>query len=184
MRRIVLVYGLVAGAILAVVMFATFVLPDTVDFDRNEVIGWTAMVLAFVAVYFGIRAYRDEVAGGSVRFGRAFAVGILITLVASACYVAAWEVIYFGGFAPDFFERYAAHSLAESRADGATDAELAAQVAQMRRFAELYRNPIVNVGMTLAEVFPVGLLVTLVSAGVLSRRRGGEAAARPTVAVP
>ena len=59
------------------------------------------MVLAFLLIYFGIRSYRDNVAGGTVRFGRAFAVGALIATVASVCYVATWEVIYFN-FAPDF----------------------------------------------------------------------------------
>ena len=65
------------------------------------IIGYTTMVLAFLLIFFGVRSYRDNVAGGTVRFGRAFAVGALIAVVASLCYVATWEVIYYK-FAPDF----------------------------------------------------------------------------------
>ena len=42
------------------------------------VIGYTTMVIAFLLIFFGVRSYRDNVAGGTVRFGRAFAVGALI----------------------------------------------------------------------------------------------------------
>ena len=59
------------------------------------------MVLAFLLIYFGVRSYRDNVAGGRVGFGRALAVGVLITTLASVCYVATWEVLYFN-FEHDF----------------------------------------------------------------------------------
>jgi len=36
-----------------------------------------------------------------VRFGRAFAIGALSAAVASVCYVATWEVVYFE-LMPDF----------------------------------------------------------------------------------
>jgi hypothetical protein len=36
---------------------------------------------------------------------------------------------------------------------------------------ESYKNPLVNIAYTLLEPMPVGLLVTLVTAGVLSRKR-------------
>ena len=51
---------------------------DAIGFDRGEIIGYTSMVLAFLLIFFGVRSYRDNVAGGTVRFGRAFAVGALI----------------------------------------------------------------------------------------------------------
>ena len=45
-------------------------------------------LMAFLMVYFGVKSYRDNVAGGRVTFGRALQVGLLITVLASACYVA------------------------------------------------------------------------------------------------
>src|SRR4051812_45233336 len=93
MKRIVLVFGLLAGAVMSAMMFIA--LPFSDHGATGMIVGYTTMVLAMLMIYFGVRSYRDNVAGGSVGFGRALAVGALIALVASACYVATWEFIYF-----------------------------------------------------------------------------------------
>ena len=169
MKRIVWTFGLIAGAIMAAMMAIAMAFEKQIG-DKGEVIGYTTMILAFLMVYFGIRSYRDNVMAGVIGFGRALKVGILITLIASACYVAAWEVIY-RTMAPDFAEKYAARAIEKARAGGATEAQLEAQKKAMAKFSEAYKNPVVNVGLTFLEVFPVGVVVVLVSAGVLSRRK-------------
>ena len=131
------------------------------------------MVLAFLMVYFGVRSYRDNVAGGTIRFGRAFGVGLMITAVASVCYVATWEVIYFK-FMPDFADKYAAYDVEKAKKSGGTDAQIAEKQKQMAEFKEMYANPLVNIAYTFLEPLPVGLLFTLVTAGVLSRKRRAE----------
>jgi hypothetical protein len=82
MKRTVLTFGLIGGAIMATMMFATLPFMDKIGFDKGEIIGYTTMILAFMLVFFGIRSYRENVNGGHITFGRACAVGILITLVA------------------------------------------------------------------------------------------------------
>ena len=128
------------------------------------------MVLAFLMVFFGVKSYRDTVGGGSVTFGRAFLVGLMITLVASVCYVVTWQVVYYK-LAPGFVDKYAAYAVEKSKKSGATDAQIAAQAKEMKEFSEMYKNPLVNIAFTLLEPLPVGLLFTFVSAGVLSRKR-------------
>jgi hypothetical protein len=184
MTRIVLTFGLIAGAVLAVMMVVNITYIDEIGFERGEIIGYTTMVLAFLMVFFGIRSYRDHIYGGTISFGKAFAVGLLITLVASACYVTTWEVLYYW-IAPDFGERYAAYMLEQARQDGATEQELAVKAAEMRRFWDTYKNPLINAGYTFIEVFPIGLIVTLVSAGILRRNRAPASTrgAIPTVTI-
>ena len=128
------------------------------------------MVLAFLMVYFGIRSYRDNVAGGSIKFGRALLVGLLITAVAAICYVVTWEIIYYK-VAPDFGDKYAAYAIEKTKRSGATDAQIALQTKEMMEFKEMYKNPLVNIAFTLLEPLPVGILFTLISAGILSRKR-------------
>jgi hypothetical protein len=139
----------------------------TMDFSNSELIGYTSMVLAFISVFLGIRSYREK-AGGSITVGRAFKVGILITLVTCAVYVIGWEIVYWG-FIPDFGDKYAALTLDNLRKEGATPQKIAAAEKQMASFKEWYRNPILNVGVTFLEIFPGGLIVTLVSAAILRR---------------
>jgi len=38
---------------------------------------------------------------------------------------------------------------------------------------EMLKNPLINAAMTFIEPFPVGLVMTLVSAGILRRRAPG-----------
>jgi hypothetical protein len=170
MRKIVLTYGLIAGAILSVMMLLTLPFMEQIGFSRGEVIGYTTMVLAFLMIYFGVRSYRDQVAGGSITFGRACKVGGLIVLVAATCYMATWQLVYYK-LAPNFFAQYSAYTLEQAKAEGATDAEVAAKRAEMEEFRTLYQNPLVNIGFTFLEPLPVGLLHTLISAGLLSRKR-------------
>jgi len=173
MKKTVLMFGLIAGAILSLTMLITVPFQDAIGFDRGVVIGYTSMVVAFLLIFFGIRSYRDNVGGGSVSFGRAFSVGALIAVVAALCYVVTWEVVYFN-FRSDFLAKYQAHAIEKARAGGASQAEIAKKVAEMQRFAVLYQNPLINSAVTFLEPLPVGLIIALVSAGVLSRKRRRE----------
>jgi hypothetical protein len=177
MKRIVLKFGLIAASILAVFLIAMMPLAQngTVGFENQEVYGYSAMLLAFLMVFFGIRAYREEVGKGAITFGRAMRVGILITLLACAGYVVTWEIYYYTA-GQDFLPRYTAHVIEGMRADGATEAAIAKKSAEMASFAKLYENPLINIGITFLEIFPLGLVVTLISSAILRRKTGGGTA--------
>jgi Protein of unknown function (DUF4199) len=168
MTKTVLKFGLLAGALMSALMVAT--IPFMSHSSQGMLVGYATMVAGFLSVYFGVRSYRDRVAGGAIGFGRALVVGALITAVASACYVATWEVVYFK-FMPNFAEDYGRVQLERAKAAGRSDAELEAMRREMAKFAESYHNPVYNVAMTFLEPLPVGLLFTLVSAAALRRRR-------------
>jgi hypothetical protein len=125
MRNIVLRFGLASGVILALVsgVMLPLCMKGIINFQHQEVLGYTAMVLSFLMVFFGIRSYRDTVAGGAIGFGKAFQVGILICLVTCAMYVLGWEIAYFNFF-PDFFQQYSASVLAKMHARGASEADI------------------------------------------------------------
>ena len=173
MKKLVLTYGTISGAMLAAMMLATVPFMDRIGYDRGQIIGYTSMVVAFLLIYFGVRSYRDNVAGGTVSFGRALQVGALIAAVASGWYVATWQVAR-NRVAPDFLEKYNAHTLEKARADGETEAQIAQRQVDMEKFAKLYKNPAFNVAVTFLEPLPVALVMALVSASLLSRRRKEE----------
>ena len=169
MKKTVLTFGLIAGAILSAMMVATIPFMDRIGFDSAAVIGYTTIVAASLMVFFGIRSYRENVGGGSVSFGRAFKVGVLISVVASICYSATWQVIY-RKVTPDFGEKYMAYSLEKERAKGASPAELEAKRAQFQKYAEWYKNPFLNVAITFMEPFWIQLIMSLVAAGIMRTR--------------
>ncbi len=182
MKKIVWTFGLIAGGIMSLMMIVT--LPFEKEFEGTSlIIGYTTMVLAFLLIFFGIRSYRDTVGGTSIGFGRALGVGVLIALVASACYVATWEVISHK-FMPDFAAKYEAATIKRLQESGKSQAEIDAGIAKAKQFTVMYQNPLFNVMMTFIEPMPVGLVIALISAGVLSRKRREEKLSLATAPSP
>jgi hypothetical protein len=58
----------------------------------------------------------------------------------------------------------------QMRADGATQEALNRQTQENEQFKLWYRNPFIRYAMSLMEAFPVGLLITLISALILKRK--------------
>ena len=170
MKKIVLTFGLISGAIAAVLMGLTLLVVHRIGFDHGFLFGYAGIIASLLPVYFGIRAYREQ--AGALTFGRGFAIGLLISLVSTVCYIVAWQVIYFN-FWPDFMDQWAAHAVAQAQASGATAEAVAELRQQMAGFKEAYDNPLTNAAYTFLEPFPVGLLVSLVSAAVLRRKAAG-----------
>jgi len=175
MKRVVIVFGLISGVISSVMMFLTLPFVNNGTLKNGYVVGYTAIFLSFLLVFFGIRSYREN-AGGAITFGRGFSVGILITLISCLFYVASWEVIYFK-MMPDFVDKEAAREIGSLREKGATEAAIAAKTKEMEQMKVMLNNPLINVAMTFIEPFPVGLIMTLVSAAILRKRTPAPAPA-------
>lgn len=161
-----------AGAIVSAMMFITMPMYDEgiLNFDNGEVIGYTTMVIALSMVFFGIKSYRDNHLNGSITFGQGFKVGILITLIACVMYVISWEICYHT-IASDFTEKYSEHYIENVKKNGGGETEIKAAMDYVNSFKEMYENPFVRLGFTFVEIFPVGLIVTLISAALLRRKQ-------------
>jgi hypothetical protein len=178
MKKHILIFGLISGAISSLMMVATVPFADRIGFDKGAVIGYTAIVLSFLLVFFGIRSYRDNVGNGQITFTKGFAVGIAITVISCICYVVTWEVLYFH-FLPGFMDKYGAYMIEKLKASGAGPAAIQAQLQQIEKYKEMYDNPLLNAAMTFIEPFPIGLVITLISAAVLRRKPQSQPASSP-----
>jgi Protein of unknown function (DUF4199) len=169
MKKTIVTFGLISGVLSSLMMFATVPFHDRIGFNNGLILGYTTIVLSFMLVFFGIRSYRDNVAGGSITFARAFGLGILITLVSCALYVGTWEVIYFK-LMPDFAEKLSKSAIETVIHSGGTKEMIDAKVQEMKDLTALLNNPLKNAGMAFLEPFPVGLIVTLISAAILRKK--------------
>ncbi len=171
MKKLVLLYGLISGAIVAGLMLVHVPFVEKIGFEWGTVLGYTSMVLSFLLVFFGIRSYRENVGDGYISFGRAFQVGILIALISSLIYIVTWEIV-FQNWLYDFPEKYTSYVIEQARASGASAEEIARQREEWNSTWALYRgNILVRAAYTFLEPFPVGLLITLISAVILRKRR-------------
>jgi hypothetical protein len=124
------------------------------------------MIVALSMIFLAIRDYRNKHLGGVIKFFPAFGLGLLVAAIAGVAYVIGWE-IYLAATHYVFMDNYVAHMIEAKRAAGVTGAELDAFTAQMEEMKRNYANPLFRLPMTFVEIFPVGLLIALISAAVL-----------------
>jgi hypothetical protein len=176
MKKEVLTFGTISGLVTSILMGLSLLIADRIGSGHSMVLGYTIMVASFLLVYFGIRSYRDNTLGGQISFGRAFVCGFLITLITCVCYVAMWEILYFN-FMPHFMDGFFAAQIHKVQSAGLDPATTAAKIAEIQHSQQLYQNPFVNMAYTFMEPFPVGLVITIISAAILRRRAPVERAA-------
>lgn len=169
MKKTVLLYGLIMGAIITSSMvYIAWLCYNNPYMETNDTVGYAAMLVIFSIIFVGIKSYRDKESDGYVTFGKAFKVGLLITLLSATIYVVTWLIMYYG-FIPDFLDKYTLHVLNKAKTDGLSAAEIQAKVVEMAEFKEMYKNPLMVILITYAEALPVGIFVTLVSSLILKR---------------
>ncbi len=170
MKKNVWVFGSIIGIIMA--CFAVYQAGECYtnpDMKTNDVVGYAGMIAVFSFVFIGIKNYRDKYNGGIITFGKAFKTGFYITLIASSIYVFVWLIDYYI-FIPDFLDKYIPHVLKKTSSNGASAVELQEKAAEMASFKEMYKNPLFVVLVTYAEIFPLGLIITLISSLILKRK--------------
>jgi hypothetical protein len=172
MLRKLLFYGVVAGLVVGLTLFTmTVVTKGRIPMGAaGMALGYLTMLVALSAVFVGIKRHRDLDRGGIIRFWPAFGMGVAISFIASVLYVLSWEAALAVTQA-DFPEIFAQAMIEQEKARGAGAEALAKVAADMQQFKTQYANPLFRMPMTFVEIFPVGLLVSLFSAGLLRNPR-------------
>jgi len=169
MKKVILVYGIIAGLIVTGMMaFSTSYFCSKGDFEGGMIYGYSAMIIAFSMIFVGVKSFRDKHNAGTINFGKAFKIGLFISLIASTIYVIGWLINYYC-FMPDFMDKYAAVMISKAKESGISADELAKKTAEMNQMKEWYKNPLFVILMTYVEILPVALIVTLISALILKR---------------
>lgn len=171
MLRIILTYGVLGGLIVAIPMFALLASDsDHTEWSSSHLFGYSLMILALSLILVGVKSYRDKVKGGVIKFLPAFLLGLGISAVAGVIYVIGWEITM-SLMDHDFMTGYANSTIEAARAKGASPADLEALRTQMAEMQVMYANPLFRLPMTFIEIFPVGLIISLISAALLRNPR-------------
>jgi hypothetical protein len=172
MKKHVLTYGLICGAIVSLTMAIGMITANNSGTDKlgsntMMIIGYLSMLIAFSLIFVAVKTYRDKQANGVISFGKALGMGLLIVLIASTMYVVTWAIVH-NTVMPDFMDKYAAATLEKARAT-ATPEEFSSMSKEMEEYKAMYKSPAGFALMTYAEIVPVGLIVSLITALVLKR---------------
>lgn len=176
MKKIVLVFGAISGLICGAMFFLKPMTDDQgqINFDGGQLLGYITMIVALSTIFFAVRQYRDKHLDGDIKFGKAFLVGLLITVVAGIIYVAAWE-LFLKTSDLDFAGQYLSYMEKGMMEKGMSAAEIDAELASTKEMMDTYKNNTpFRLALTFVEIFPVGLLISLISAlifGVWLRKK-------------
>lgn len=171
MKKIVLTYGLLSGAISGLLMACTMPLwkNGIITMDNGMVFGYATMIVALSLIFFAVKNFRDRHNAGVVSFGKALGIGLLITLIAAVGYAVAWE-ISLKTVASDFMSMYSDGYLQQAIDSGADEKRLTEVKKEIEDFKVMYANPLIRFPMTMMEIIPVGVLISLISALVLRKK--------------
>ncbi|MEM1195217.1 MAG: DUF4199 domain-containing protein [Pseudomonadota bacterium] len=166
MLRYSFIYGAIIGCVIIAFMCVVLFVLGAEDMFASELAGYAVMLAVLSLVFVGIKRFRDVEHGGVITFAKAFSVGVGIALVAGVFYAISWEFFLVAtDFA--FIEAYSQGLIAEVEAKDIDAAAKAAEIAEITSSVEMYRNPLFRLPITFVEIFPVGLVVALVSALIL-----------------
>ncbi len=170
MKRTIFTFGTIVGLVIGVfIVFITW-LEGNSHHVGNYIIGYSAQVIAFAFIFVGVKNFRDKYNEGVISFGKAFKIGLGIAAIGATFYVLIWLVDFYG-FNPDFMDKYAAHMVKEVQDSGVTGATLEKKMAQINGMKEMYKSPLFVVLFTYAEVLPVAVAISLITALILKRRQ-------------
>ena len=170
MKSIVIKFGLIGGVIISALMCLTIpMMNEDSNMEMGQLIGYATMLIALSTIFIGVRNFRNNQNGGVITFGKAFKIGFLIALIASTCYVITWMIMS-ATIMSDFMDQYIAASIAKMEASDMPRAEMAKSIEDMNQMAEMYKNPFFKILITYAEMLPVGILVSLISAAILRKK--------------
>jgi hypothetical protein len=179
MTNYIFLFGTFAGLIIIGAMIALMVAgADSPDawWAHSIYLGYLVMFVALSMIFFAVKRYRDQDLGGVIKFVPAFLMGVGIAVVAGIIYVLVWEV-YLAATNYTFMDAYVAGMLEAERAKGTSAEAINAMAKEMETFKVQYKDPLFRLPMTFLEIFPVGLLVALVSALILRNPRAVPAQA-------
>ena len=166
MIRYILIFGSISGMLVAGMLWLGVTLLAGENGGGSMLFGYLSMLIALSFIFVAIKRYRDKENGGVIKFWPALGLGILVSLVAGLFYVAAWET-YLATTDGNWMANYIEAEIAAREAAGASAAEIAAFRTQMQGMADNYAHWWFRIPLTLAEILPVGLLISLISAGIL-----------------
>jgi hypothetical protein len=171
--RYALIYGVLSGAV-AIGLIILTLMVDLPNHLHSEWFGYLVMLVSLSMIFVGVKRYRDVERGGVIKFLPALGLGLGIAVVAGLIYVVGWEIFLATtdrDFMAEYMSDYLAGMVRDMQADGATPAAIQAKVAEMQDMAESYKNPLFRLPLTFIEIFPVALVVALVSAAILRNPR-------------
>jgi hypothetical protein len=170
MKRIVLTYGAINAAIMACMFTIATIFREQIGFENAMIFGYVNIILGSSMIYFAIASYKKN-NGGEISFGKAFKIGLFLALIAGAVYATIW-LILINTVMSNFCEEVHKYTMDNLQKAHASAEKIAEAKKEMDMVNYIMKNPpLLFLEAMFAECFPVGLLISLISAAILRTKK-------------
>jgi len=184
MKKVILIYGVIAGLIVGVMIWINSSLvfeKKLISMDKSELMGYATMVIALSMIFFGIKSFRDNYSRGKISFWKGLQIGLLITLIASVFYFAGAE--FYSLAHPSFKTQVLDESFKKLKEKASTPEQAQNVEKQMALMDKLFDNPLLFFVVCFIEIVPVGIVITLICAAILRKKEVLPTAANVAISV-
>ncbi len=168
MKNTIVRYGIRSAITIMILALAGWTLGKNLEYSIQEVIGYAGMIVSLMFVFFGIKYYRDTENKGTISFGKALWIGVLITFMAALAF-GVLDTMYVRYINPDFMNDYYTHYVTELRSTY-KGTELQDKLKELNEQKELFSNPLMSFFLMFATVMVLGCIISLISALILQRK--------------
>ena len=168
MRKTIVRFGLYGVVIMSIVLAISFIaFKDRHNWEVQEVIGYTTIILSLLFVYFGIRHWRDNYNSGLLTFGQGLKLGLLITLFPSIAFgLFTWlEMVLDPGFMDQYYSYYVQKLKASTPPDKWQET-----LQKLEAEKEMFSSPLIQFAVMFLTVFLIGVVITVISSLILQRK--------------
>jgi hypothetical protein len=169
MKIIVLKYGTISGALMAILLFTCIPLAPRIGFNAIGLTLFLGKIATFIPIYFGIRFYRQNIGDGLLTFWKGFNIGILIVVVTCVFYSLSWIILYYWA-APDFPDKYFTDYIAQLKLHGALPKDITDAQTQFETSKKVLTNPFINAAYAFTDPIETGLIMTLIFTAILRKK--------------
>lgn len=171
MNKRILIFGLIAGVLSCIGYLMELLFDLNMSLEAGMAIGFASMLAGFSLIFVAIVKDRKDSLTTRYTFSRAFLIGLGVSFIASTIYVLVW-MIYFEYGGEEFIDVYSAKAIAELKKGGFSPDVLQQKIEEQTQSMRTYKtNAFYRIGITYTEIFPIGLLVSII-AGLILKRKG------------
>lgn len=168
MQKTIFRFGFYGIALMLVILFTSFfIFKGRENWEAQEILGYTTIVISLVFVYFGIRHWRDNYNAGQLTFGQGLKLGSLITLFPSVAFgLFTWLEV--SVLDPGFSDKYYGYQVQKMKASTPPD-KIQEALQKLESEKEMFSSPFLQFAVMFLTVFLIGIVITVISSLILQK---------------
>lgn len=148
-------HSLLWGAILGIILVVYSLILYFLDQSTNKGLGYVTWIIIIVCLFYAMKSYRDSVNQGTLSYGNAFVIGLLVAIIAGFI-SSVFTYIQFRFISPEIIDKMLQMTEDKLMSKGMSDDMIEKSIEMSKKF------------MTPIIMSIMGFIMTVIIGGILS----------------